>query len=159
MTRWLGWTSIALACGASALVGALVGVALVVNAYGGGRERAIERLAEQARVLELAQRDGASAQGELVRTMLPAVQQATAEAVLLGSAGLGATYAALLRASLAKLDANPLVRGDAGAWAAAAQAARSCALTHVDAQWGACIVPVKAAQPRRSPHGQAAAGG
>lgn len=160
MKAGLGWTGVALACGASAVVGALVGVALVVNAYGGVRERAVERLAEQARVLEVAQRDGLdAARSELVRTLLPTVQQATAEAVLLGGDGLGDTYARLLRDTIAGLDGNALVRADSGAWAAAGQAARSCALARPLAQWGSCVVAIKSLQPRRGAQARAAAGG
>lgn len=155
MNRWTKWTGVGLACAACAFAGAVGGAMFGMwasfKAYGGPAERLASRFVDEARVMQLAARDGATEQhSELVRQALPMLQLDTANAAFFNPAKLNPPYADLVRGALAKLDANPIVRADDGQWAAAAKAARACilALPKDASDWSSCETPVKAAWPQ-----------
>lgn len=151
MKPWMKWTGIGLACSGCAFAGAVFGMWLTFQVYGGPAERIASRFVDEARVVQYVARDGATSQhSELVREALPMLQLDTANAVFFKPKELNSPYADLVRDALAKLDANPIVQADDGQWAAPAKAARACilALPKDASDWSSCEAPVKAAWPQ-----------
>jgi|GEM_PF-1970542 len=155
MKPWMKWTGIGVACAGCAFAGAVGGAAfgmwLTFHVYGGPAERIASRFVDEARVMQYAALDGATAQhSELVRQAMPMLQLDTANAAFFKPAQLNPPYTELVRSALARLDANPIVQADDGQWAAPARAARTCilALPKDALDWSSCEAPVKLAWPQ-----------
>ncbi|MBX3688872.1 hypothetical protein [Dokdonella sp.] len=153
MKQSISWLLTGIACLLSLLIGAMIGVWLFFKVYGGADERLVSGFLDQARVIELASRDGLSAQSELMRDVLPRVQASTADLAFISAGSLDPAFTRSMREALQKLGANPLVQDDQGEWSVAAKAARECILLMPAERndWMSCRRPVKAVWPRKGP--------